>query len=160
MQFKFNYDKAKVIQALRYHFIAQKEIKVLLVVVNVFAVTAAFLFFLQKVRPEPFLLSAFLWLLLLTSVWYILPYNIYNKTESFKQNFNVNFTEEVIILENNLGKVNWSWDRFTHFMESPNFFHLYFNTKSFFIIPKDDLPEEDRHELRAMIKVLIPNNKY
>ena len=37
----FDYDKGKVIQALRYHFITRREIKVMMILVNVFAILSA-----------------------------------------------------------------------------------------------------------------------
>ena len=44
MKIHITYDKPKVIQALRYHFISRKEIRILLIAVNVFAVISAVLF--------------------------------------------------------------------------------------------------------------------
>ena len=87
MQFPFIYDKKKVIQALRIHFTAQKEIKILLIVVNVFAIISAILFYTHKIQPQPFLLGSLIWLLLLIGVWYILPYSIYKKSTTFKDEF-------------------------------------------------------------------------
>ena len=40
----FTYNKGKVIQALRYHFITRKEIKGMMILVNVFAIVSAALF--------------------------------------------------------------------------------------------------------------------
>jgi hypothetical protein len=157
MQINFTYNKAKVIQALRYHFISKKEIRVLMILVNVFAVVSAILFYLHKVRPEPFLLSAVLWLAILLSIWYILPYSIYRKSDTFKTGFSIKFTDDYLHIQNSKGEVNWAWNKFTHFIESPNFFHLYFNDKAFFLIPKDDIVHDDMQELRAMFNVLIPN---
>jgi hypothetical protein len=50
----FEYHKQKVIQALRYHFISRKEIKVMMVLVNVFAILSAGLFFFKKISPLAF----------------------------------------------------------------------------------------------------------
>ena len=49
----FTYEKAKVIQALRYHFITRKEIKVFMVVVNLFALISAAYFSLKKYHLMP-----------------------------------------------------------------------------------------------------------
>lgn len=159
MQISFSYNKAKVIQALRYHFISRKEIRLLMIFVNVFAVVSALLFYLHKVRPEPFLLSAVLWLIMLLSIWYILPYSIYKKSETFKHDFIVRFDDDYLFIENEKGAVSWDWNKFTHLVESPNFFHLYFNDKAFFLIPKDGIEHDDMQELRAMFKVVIPVHK-
>jgi len=57
MEFSFSYDKKKVIQALRLHFIAQREIKIMMILVNVFAILSAILFYQKIIRPEPFYLE-------------------------------------------------------------------------------------------------------
>ena len=63
MQLHFEYDKKKVLQALRYHFVWQSEIRILLILVIVFDIVSAILYMIGKVRPEPFLLGSFIWLL-------------------------------------------------------------------------------------------------
>jgi YcxB-like protein len=159
MQFGFSYDKKKVIQALRYHFISRSEIKILMIVVNIFAVASAFLFWFKKIRPEPFFLGSTIWLLLMVSVWYILPYTVYRKASTFKDAFLITFYENNIHLENPKGYVDWEWNRFSHWMETPNFFHLYFDAKSFFLIPKDEISDDQRHELRGIFKQRIGKQK-
>lgn len=79
MQFGFNYNKKKTIQALRFHFISRKEIRLLVIVVNVFAIVSAILFYSKKIRPEYFLLGSILWLAIMIASWYILPYTVYKK---------------------------------------------------------------------------------
>lgn len=150
MQHSFTYNKAKVIQALRFHFISRKEIKLLMILVNVFAITSAILFFLKKIRPEPFLLGALIWLVLLLAIWYFLPYSIYKKSDTFLQQFTVMVYDQSLQLSNEKGIATWAWSKFESFTESPHFFHLYFNSKSFFLIPKDDMGEEFRHDIRAV----------
>ena len=49
MTIHFGYDKKQVIHALRFHFLTRPEIKVLFVLVNVFAILSAVLFFLKKI---------------------------------------------------------------------------------------------------------------
>ena len=92
MQFSFSYDKKKVIQGLRYHFISRKEIKLMMILVNVFAILSAILFYSNKIRPEAFLLGSFIWILMMASVWYILPYSIFKKTTVFRDHFIIYFT--------------------------------------------------------------------
>lgn len=151
MQFGFSYDKKKVLQALRYHFISRSEIKILMILVNVFAIGSAALFYFKRIRPEPFLLGATIWLMLMVSVWYILPYTIYRKTATFQDAFIINFGADQVHLENPKGYVDWPWSRFSHWMETPHFFHLYFDSRSFFLLPKDDISDNDRHELRSLL---------
>lgn len=157
MQFSFSYEKKKVIQALRYHFISRREIKVMMILVNVFAITAAILFYSQKIRPEPFLLGSLIWIAMMGGVWYILPYSIYKNASTFKENFIIAFTDENIQLDNERGYVTWQWGQFSRYFESPYFFHLYFDNKTFFLVPKENMGEAFMHELRALLQKKIGN---
>lgn len=159
MEFGFTYDKKKVIQALRYHFISRPEIKILMVLVNVFAIVSGVLFYMKKIRPEPFLLGSVIWLLLMASVWYLLPYTIYRKASTFKDSFVINFGASGIHLQNPKGFVDWPWKRFSHWMETPHFFHLYFDARSFFIVPKDGISDDNRHALRILLNERIGSRK-
>jgi len=153
MQHAFTYDKKKVIQGLRYHFVQRPEVKVLVVLVNVFAIVAAILFYTKKIRPEPFLLGSFIWIMMMASFWYFLPNTIYKKSaETFLNRFTIAFKDNGVTLENERGYIHWDWHQFSHYFESPHFFHLYFSAKSFFMVPKDDMPDAFRHELRAALK--------
>ena len=151
MEFAFGYNKQKVIQALRLHFIARKEIKAMIIIVNLFVLVAAILFYTKKIRPEPFLLGTFIWLLMLVAIWYILPYSIYKKTSTFKDNFTIWINENSIRLENQKGYVTWQWNMFSSYFESPNFFHLYFNEKSFFLLPKESIDENVISDLKNLL---------
>jgi len=155
MQHSFSYEKKKVIQALRYHFVQRPEIRILIVLVNVFAILSAVLFYFKKIRPEPFLLGSIIWLILMASFWFFLPNGIYKKADTFRDSFIINFQEDEIRLENERGYMNWPWKTFTRFFESPHFFHLYFDSKSFFLVPKDGMTEEFRHELRGVLNKKI-----
>jgi hypothetical protein len=157
MQFGFVYDKKKTIQALRYHFISRKEIRLLIIVVNVFAITSAILFYFKKIRPEYFLLGSIMWLLIMIATWFILPYAVYKKTAMFQHRFIAHFLTEKLILETEAGNASWEWNKFQRYTESPNCFHLYFNTKSFLIIPNDNISDEMRHEIRGILKKGIGN---
>ncbi|MEI6586099.1 MAG: YcxB family protein [Sediminibacterium sp.] len=151
MQLSFSYNKAKVIQALRYHFVQRPEIRLMLVLVNVFAIVAAFLFYSKKIRPEPFLLGSLVWMFLMAAFWYFLPNSIYKKSATFQDQFIMNLNETAVIIETERGEVVWDWRKFTNFFESPHFFHLYFDTKSFFLVPKESIGTELQHELRGLL---------
>jgi hypothetical protein len=155
MQLSFSYEKRKVIQALRYHFIQRPEVRVLVILVNVFAIGTAVLFYMKKIRPEPFLLGSAIWLLLIVSFWYLLPNSIYKKAATFRDSFIIYFKEEEIVLENERGYVQWPWEKFSKFFESPHFFHLYFDSKSFFLVPKENMTDDFRHELRGLLNSRI-----
>ena len=155
MQFSFSYDKNKTIQGLRYHFFSKKEIKVMLIVVNVFAIIAAILYYNQKIRPEPLMLGSCIWVCMMISIWFILPYTIYRKSATFKDSYNIFITDAGTRLENEHGHVMWPWDTFSKFYESPHFIHLYFDEKSFFLVPKETLTDDIKHELRGILKERI-----
>ena len=52
MSIEVSYQKAQVLEALRYHFIKQPEIKTLMIVVNVYAILTGVLLFLKKIGFE------------------------------------------------------------------------------------------------------------
>lgn len=156
MQVSFSYDRKKVIQGLRYHFITRPEIRILVILVNVFAILAAVLFYFKKIRPEPFLLGSCIWLFMMLAFWYILPVTIYKKSNTFLDHFTIHFSDALIRLENERGHVNWNWTQFTNYFESPNFFHLYFSPRSFFLVPKENMSPDFTHELRGLLSGKIP----
>ena len=159
MHFSFSYSKKKVLQALRYHFIAQSEIRILFIVIIIFDLISAILYFSGKIRPEPFLLGAVIWFFFILSFWYFMPYAVYKRSATFKEAFTISFQPLYVSLENRNGRVEWEWSRFTKYFESPNFFHLYFSAKSFFLVPKDNLTKDTQHELRVLLSTHIKNKK-
>jgi hypothetical protein len=151
----FTYNKGKVIQALRYHFITRKEIKIMMILVNVFAIVSAALFFMREVSAVSFLVSSFLWFALMISFWFLLPLIIYKKSDTFRDKFKATLGTEDFSIENDRGSRKWPWTAFTSSMESPHFFHLYFDARSFFIVPKDAFKDEDLHEARKILSTKI-----
>jgi hypothetical protein len=147
----YTYHKPKVIQALRYHFISRKEIKVMMILVNVFAILSAALFFFRKISPLAFLLSSVLWFVMMIVFWFVLPRLIYKRSQTFKDTFTAILGEQHFRIENNRGGRDWAWKEFSTWMESPHFFHLYFNSRSFFLIPKDAFEGDDVHAARKWI---------
>jgi hypothetical protein len=155
MLHSFSYEKNKVIQGVRYHFVQDRAIKLLVILINVFAIVSAALFYSKKIRPEPFLLGSLLWLVMMVTFWYIMPHSIYKKAATFKDTFTIDFADLQVTLSNDRGSVHWDWQKFSKFFESPHFFHLYFDAKSFFIVPKEGMTEDMRHELRGLLNKKI-----
>jgi hypothetical protein len=151
----FTYDKNKVIQALRYHFISRREIKVMIILVNVFAVLSVTLFFFKKISPLAFLVSSMLWFFLMLMFWIVLPKLVYKKAHTFRDRFRASVDGNGFGIENERGAKEWGWNEFSSWMESPHFFHLYFNPRSFFIIPKDAFEGDDVHAARKIISAGI-----
>lgn len=152
----FTYHKGKVIQALRYHFISRKEIKIMMILINVYAILSAVLFYLKVISPLAFLLSSALWFILMLLFWFILPLIIYKKVPLFREQLKASLTDSYFEIENNKGSRSWEWKEFSSWIESPHFYHLYFNSRSFFIIPKDAFDGDDVHEARKIISAKIP----
>ena len=78
-----------------------------------------------------------IWFLFIISFWILYAGAVYKRSVTFRETFTIYFQPSYIAFENNKGRVEWEWKRFTRYFESPNFFHLYFSAKSFFLVPKD-----------------------
>jgi hypothetical protein len=157
MTIHFGYDKKQVIQALRYHFITRTEIKILLIMVNVFTIVSAVLLYMHLIQPLAFLAFSVLWFILIVAVWRILPLSIYKKNETFRDHFSMNLNDAEVVLATSRGAHAWQWKDFSSFVESPFFFHLYFNSRSFFLVPKEAFRnilelQEARQLLREKIR--------
>jgi hypothetical protein len=153
----FTYNRGKVIQALRYHFITRKEIKALMIGVNIYAIVSAGLYFFHIISPFAFLLSSSLWFVMMILFWFLLPAMIYKRTNTFQAKLKVVLAEEDFIIQTTKGGGNsFKWSEFNSSMESPHFFHLYFDSRSFFIIPKDAFAEDELTEVRKILATKIP----
>lgn len=153
MTIQFGYEKKQVIQALRYHFISRPEIRIMIILVNVFAIASLILYVTKKVTPNAFLVGSLLWVVLLVSFWFILPALVYRRAVTFQHRFSMTFNESGFSLDHEKGGKSWPWKVLNSFMESPNFFHLYFDSRSFLLVPKDACTNSDEvHELRQIIQ--------
>lgn len=156
MTIHFTYEKGKVMQGLRYHFITRPELKIMIILVNVFALVAATLFYFKKVTALAFLTGSVLWFMLMISVWFLLPSIIYRRTSTFKDHFDMSFGDNGFSLGNERGSRNWSWHKLSTFTESPHFFHLYFDSRTFFLVPKSGCRSTDEvFQLRQLLKEKI-----
>ncbi|MBI1344283.1 MAG: YcxB family protein [Terrimonas sp.] len=156
MTISFHYDKRKVIQALRYHFISRPELKIMIILVNVFAFTAAALFYFQKVTSLAFLMGSFLWFFFMMSIWFLLPGIVYRRAATFRDHFTMQFEEDNFTLGNERGSRSWPWKSLQKYLESPHFFHLYFDSRSFFLVPKEGCKDDEEvYTLRKLLKEKI-----
>ena len=125
----------------------------MMILVNIFAIVSAALFFFRKISPLAFLISSSLWFVLMVIFWYLLPRMIYKSAATFKDTLRVTLGDAEFIIENNKGSQRWAWKDFSSTMESPHFFHLYFDTRSFFLVPKSGCKDIDEVvELRKLIQ--------
>ena len=151
----FQYSKPKVIQALRFHFISRKEIKYLMIFVNVFALFSAGLFYGKVISPFAFLVSSVLWIVLMIVGWFVMPQLVYLRSPLFKDSLQATLTQDYFGIENNRGSKHWPWPLFSHWIESPHFFYLYFDNTRFFLVPKEAFEGEGLHEARKMLSQYI-----
>ena len=84
--------------------------------------------------------------------WFILPNMFFRKTTLFKENWDFSYDHKRATLIGNLGEASWEWDTVSNYFESAYFFHFYFSPKSFFLIPKANIPFEDQHIIRGILK--------
>ena len=127
----------------------------MVILVNLFAIVAACFYYFKKVSAYAFLGSSCLWFSLMISFWYVLPNIIYRKAATFKDRLKVSFEPQHMFIENERGSRSWPWTAFSSMIESPYFFHLYFDSRSFFIIPKDAFEPDKISEVRKILKEKI-----
>ncbi len=160
MTIYFGYEKGQVMQALRYHFISRPEIRIMLILVNVFALVSITLYAFKKVTATAFLTGSVLWIVLMISFWFILPALVYRRAETFRHNFSMDFGPDSFSLSHERGQRSWAWNSLSNFIESPNFFHLYFDSRSFFLVPKSGCRnKEEVSELRQLLKEKVKKKK-
>ncbi|MBK8140913.1 MAG: YcxB family protein [Chitinophagaceae bacterium] len=153
MTIYFGYEKGQVIQALRYHFISRQEIRIMLILVNVFALASVTLYALGKITPMAFFMGSALWIVLMISFWFILPFMVYRRAITFKHEFSMDFRDDGFTLAHERGSKSWAWTALKSYLESPHFFHLYFDSRSFLLVPKNGCKDSNEvFELRKLIK--------
>ena len=153
MTLYFEYDKRQVIQALRYHFISRMEIRVMIILVNVFTLASVILYMMHKITQLGFLVGSLLWIVLMISFWYVLPHLVYRRATTFQHAFSFVVEEEKFTLQHEHGGRTWPWTALVFFIESPHFFHLYYDSRSFLLLPKNAWENSDGvHEFRMFLK--------
>jgi hypothetical protein len=153
MTIHFSYEKKSVLQALRYHFLSRPEIRIMIILVNVFALCSLLLFYFKKILPPAFIVGSMLWFVLMISFWFILPGVVYRRASTFKDHFTMNFNAAGFDLGNERGSRSWAWTELSKTMETPCFFYFYFNATSFFLIPKGAFENADSvQELRNLVR--------
>lgn len=129
-------------QALRYHFISRREIKFMMILVNVFALFSAGLYYYRWISPLPFLMSSVIWILMMVAFWLWLPWTIYRRSKTFRDSFQVELDVHHFRIVTSQGGKVWAWREFRDMVETPKFFHLYFDERTFFLVPKDAFPDD------------------
>ena len=156
MTIHFEYNKKQVLDGLRGHFFSRPEIRIMVILINVFAILSAILFYFKRIQALPFLIFSLLWFLLWLSIRRLLPLSIYKKSATFRDSFILTLQDNGIVLETKKGSQLWEWGYFSMFKETAYFFHLYFDSRSFFMIPKDSFKDlTEIQAAREMMKTKI-----
>jgi hypothetical protein len=128
----------------------------MIILVNVFALFAAVLYGFKLISPLPFLMSSVLWISMMGAFWIWLPALIYRKSKTFQDEFKAIVDPQHFFIETESGRKSWAWREFDNYYETPGFFHLYFDGKTFFLIPKTAFSSEsDLDEARRIFKDCI-----
>ena len=131
-----------------------------MVLVNVFALAAAGLYAFKLISPLPFLMSSVLWISMMVAFWIWLPLLIYKKSKTFKDAFVVLIEDHHFFIETEMGRKSFAWREFHAYFETPGFFHLYFDNKTFFLVPKDAfLTQEELDKARLIFRSNIKSTK-
>lgn len=125
----------------------------MIILVNVFAFVSAALFYFKKILPFAFLVGSTLWFVLMISFWFILPSSVYKRAATFRDHFTMVFNQDSFSVGNERGNRSYPWSSLSNFLETPYFFHLYFDSRSFFLVPKDAFANTDEiYQLRHLMK--------
>ena len=97
--------------------------------------------------------GSFMWFFLMISFWFVLPGAVYKRAATFKDHFTMSFEENTFSVGNERGSRSWDWKKLSKFIETPQFFHLYFDSRSFFLVPKSGFDNSDEvHQMRQLLK--------
>lgn len=154
MQFHFRYSKPAVINGLRFHFLRRNETKLFRVVLTVLLVLGVVGYGLRVVSFSVVVALLCMFLLLILAFWYILPLSIYRKAATFREpDIRLNCTEEGISIGTGAGDRHLRWSSFHEVVETGDFFYLYRDNKSFFLIPTDAFTdEEEKKEFSDLLR--------
>lgn len=153
MKIPIHYRRKEVVQALRYHFLSRREIRLMIILVNVFALMSLVLFAMKKVVPMAFLVGSLLWLVLMVTFWIAMPQWVYHRNATFRDQFTLEFFDDGFRFSNTRGGRFVPWTRLSSFNETPEFLYFYFDPRSFFLVPKSGFANtDDLHEIRTLLK--------
>ena len=125
----------------------------MVILVHVFALASVTLYALGKITPMALFMGSALWIVLMISFWFILPFMVYRRAITFKHEFSMDFRDDGFTLAHERGSKSWAWTALKSYLESPHFFHLYFDSRSFLLVPKNGCKDSNEvFELRKLIK--------
>lgn len=155
----FKYDKAEVINALRIHFLSRKETKILKILCGVLFLFALWGYW-TSIVSYGLLLGVFVVIVLLSIIfWYVLPASIYRKARTFHEpSIRLEYNGDGMAIGTQAGARHLSWQSFHRVLETSEFFYLYRNSNSFFLIPTKAFSDEnDRKTFSNLLRGNIHN---
>lgn len=159
---QFTYDKAEVIGALRVHFLSRKETKILkglCALLFIFALWG----YGTSIVSYGLLVGVFLAIVLLTIVfWFVLPGAIYRKAKTFHEpTIKFQYNGDGVAIGTHAGAKHLSWQSFHRVLETNDFFYLYRNSNSFFLIPTKAFSDEgERNSFSRLLRGHINNYSF
>lgn len=143
MQLNFQYNKADVIDALRFHFMNRPEMKLFRIVLMILIAFAFIGYWMALINLQVVVWLFLLFIILILVFWYILPYSVYKKARTFSEPaIHLHWNEQNLSIGTHQGESNMPWTRFHKIVETKDFFFLYRDNKSFFLIPVDAFENE------------------
>ena len=153
MEVSFQYDKAAVINALRYHFLHRQETKMLRILFAVLFLLGLW-GYLKGFFPYAVVLIIFIGIILLTLVlYYVLPNVIYKKAKTFHEpSIKLEFNDGGVSIGTHAGAHHVSWQSFNRVLETNDFYYLYRNSNTFFLIPSSAFPNDtERNDFSELL---------
>lgn len=138
MEISFRYDKTAVINALRFHFLHRPETKVLRILFVVLFLLGLW-GYMKGFFPYSVVVVIFIGIILLTLVlYYVLPNVIYNKARTFREpSITLQYNDDGLSIGTHVGAHRVLWQSFSRVLETNDFYYLYRNSNTFFLIPSD-----------------------
>ena len=96
-------------------------------------------FFFKRISPYAFLISSLLWIMLMLTFWFILPYTVYRRADTFRDRFQALLSPIPSGSRTRQGGRSWKWEEFSTWLESH--FSSLLQQPFIFIVPKDAFRE-------------------
>ena len=132
MVIHFEYEKKQVMSALRHHFISRPEIKILLIIVNLFTILSAILFYMHKIQPLSFLLFSLLWFVSASDFLDYSSTERLQKINTFQDQFSMDFNDNEVVLQTQTGITCLELEGFQQFSGNTFFLSSVFQQPGFF----------------------------
>lgn len=153
---QFTYNKDEVINALRTHFLRRGEIKVFRNTLLILLIAAITGYIFRVVNFNALLGISVMMIIIGWAFWYLLPVSTYNKAATFKDNIRLRYNEEGMEISTGAGERALSWRNFSQILETRNFFFLYRDKRSFFLIPTSAFDNEDaRNSFSSLLQSIF-----